>query len=97
MSLSQIHGLGTKSIDFVLTFLQADLDTPVYMELPFGFYVDGSRTFVLKLNKSLYGVKNFSRNWFQHLTNGLKARGFTPSQVDPCILYREKTILFLFM
>ena len=97
MALSQIHGLETKSIDFVLAFPQADLDTDVFMELPFGFDVDGSRNFVLKLNKSLYGLKNSSRNWFQHLTNGLKNRGFTPSQVDPCVLYREDCIILVYV
>ncbi len=32
----KIHGLKSKSIDFVLPFPQADLDVPVYMELPAG-------------------------------------------------------------
>ena len=97
MALSQIHGLETKSIDFVLAFPQAELDTDVYMELPFGFDVDGSRNFILKLNKSLYGLKNSSRNWFQHLINGLKSRGFTQSQVDPCVLYREDSIILVYV
>ena len=97
MVLSLIHGLETKSIDFVLAFPQADLDTDVYMELPFGFDCDGSRSYVLKLNKSLYGLKNSSRNWFQHLTSGLKTRGFIPSQVDPCILYREDCIILVYV
>ena len=97
MALSLIHGLETKSIDFVLAFPQADLDTDVYMELPFGFDFAGSRSYVLKLNKSLYGLKNSSRNWFQHLTNGLKRRGFTPSQVDSCILYREDCIILIYV
>ena len=97
MALAQTHGLETKSIDFVLAFSQADLDTDVYMELPFGFDVDDSRNFVLKLNKSLYGLKNSSRNWFRHRTNGLKLRGFTPSQVDPCVLYRHDCIIRVYV
>ncbi len=32
--VAKIHGLKSKSIDFVLAFHQADLDVPVYMELP---------------------------------------------------------------
>ena len=32
--VAKIHGLQSKSIDFVLAFPQADLDVPVYMELP---------------------------------------------------------------
>jgi hypothetical protein len=31
--VAKIHGLPSKSIDFVLAFPQADLEVPVYMEL----------------------------------------------------------------
>ena len=31
-----VHGLKSKSINFVLAFPQSDLDVPVYMELPAG-------------------------------------------------------------
>jgi len=60
--IAKIHKLESKSIDFVLAFPQADLDAPVYMELPSGVTpVDtddsNSRKYVLRLNKSLYGLK----------------------------------------
>ena len=56
--VAKIHGLESKSIDFVLAFPQAGLDVPVYMELPAGVnptnVSDGDRCkYVLKLNKSL--------------------------------------------
>ena len=35
--MAKIHGLPSRSIDFVLAFPQADLEVPVYMELPLGF------------------------------------------------------------
>jgi len=37
LSIAKIHGLPSKSIDFILAFLQVDLKVPVYMELPIGF------------------------------------------------------------
>jgi hypothetical protein len=37
LAVTKIHGLPSKSINFVLAFPQADLEVPVYMELPFGF------------------------------------------------------------
>jgi hypothetical protein len=37
LAVAKIHGLSSKSIDFVLAFPQADLEVPVYMELPMGF------------------------------------------------------------
>jgi hypothetical protein len=82
----------------VLAFPQAGLETPVYMELPFGFNCEGKKgTYVLKFKKSLYGLKVSSRNWFQHLCGGLEARGFIKSKVDPCILYGEDCIILIYV
>ena len=39
--LSELAGLESRTIDFVLAFPQADLDVPVYMELPIGMEVPG--------------------------------------------------------
>ena len=99
LALCHIHGLDSKSIDFVLAFPQADLDVDIWMELPIGFMVDGSptegrREHVLKLQKSLYGLKQSSLNWFQKLKEGLMARDFAPSAIDPC-LYMKKDMIVL--
>jgi hypothetical protein len=37
LAIAKIHGLLSKSTDFVLSFPQADLEVPVQMELPIGF------------------------------------------------------------
>ena len=75
--------LSTQAIDFVLTFPQTDLDVPVYMELPAGTVLEGknnsSSAYVLKLNKSLYGLKQGSFNWHKKLKDVLLARGVTES------------------
>ena len=61
--VAKIHKLDSKSIDFVLAFPQADLPIPVYIELPAGVTpIDETdanhRQYVLRLNKSLYGLKS---------------------------------------
>jgi hypothetical protein len=75
LTLCNIHGLESKSIDFILAFPQADLDVDIWMELPTGIVVRGednkSRAYVLKLKKSLYGLKQASLNWFEKLKQGL--------------------------
>jgi hypothetical protein len=35
--IAKVHGLESKSIDFVLAFPQVDLDVDVWMDLPIGF------------------------------------------------------------
>jgi hypothetical protein len=72
---AKIHGLKSKSIVFVLAFPQTDLDMPVYTELPAGVnptnVSDGDRRrYDLKLNKSLYGIKQAGNNWFKNSAKG---------------------------
>ena len=55
------------------------------MQLPIGVEVKGEYGYVLNLNKSLYGLKQASLNWFEHLRKGLEARDYVQSRVDPCV------------
>jgi hypothetical protein len=56
-----------KSIDVVLAFPQADLDAPVYIELPASvnpvdILNENWCRYVLKLNNSLYGLEQAGYN-----------------------------------
>uniref|UniRef100_A0A2N9IFH9 Integrase catalytic domain-containing protein n=1 Tax=Fagus sylvatica TaxID=28930 RepID=A0A2N9IFH9_FAGSY len=62
-------------------FLHGDLDEEVYMTPPPGYCPKGE-TRVCRLRKSLYGLKQASRNWFFKLTTVLLDAGFTQSQAD---------------
>ncbi len=100
LAIAKIHGLSLKSIDFVLAFPQADLKIPVFMELPIGFEAtDGEncKTYVLKLNKSLYGLKQAGYNWFVKLSNGLCDHGFVQSSIDPCVFFGHKCIILRYL
>lgn len=59
--VAEILHLDSKVIDSVIAFPQADLDVPVYMEMPAGMQFSGDtmngRLYLLKLKKSLYGLK----------------------------------------
>ena len=91
--IAKIHGLESKSIDFVLAFPQADLDIDFWMELPIGFQTiqdpDHSQLYVLKLKKNLYGLNQASFNWYEKLRDGLKDRGFKPSKIDQCLYMKD--------
>ncbi len=65
LAITKIHGLSSKSIDFVLAFLQADLENLLYMELPIGFNApnnEDQKFYVLKWNKSVYKLKQAGYN-----------------------------------
>ena len=67
------------------------------MKLPFGLNVDGQYTYVLKLNKSLDGLKQSISNWSSFLTQGLVDRNFIPSKIDPCIYDKENYIILIYI
>ena len=68
LAICHIHGLDSKSIDFVLAFPQADRDIDIWVEFPEGMVPDNDEDnkgrYVLKLNKSLHSLKQASQNWY---------------------------------
>jgi hypothetical protein len=62
--LSQVMGLATKQVDYTAAFVHAPIDKNVYVEMPQGFAEHGQ---VLKLKRSLYGLKQSPRNFFLFL------------------------------
>ena len=91
--LSELIGLESKAIDFVLSFPQAELDVPVYMELPIGMEVtryDGERNqHALCLKKILYRLNQASDNCHSMLKKVLELGGFKESVADPCVFIKQ--------
>jgi hypothetical protein len=94
LMMSILLGLSTKQVDYVAASAQADIDTTVYVEMPKGFTQDGK---VLKLNKSLYGLKQSPRNHFKNLSSKLTTLGFKPCDADPCLFVSEKCICLVYV
>jgi hypothetical protein len=70
------------------------------MELPIGFDApnnENQKHCFLRLNKSLYGLKQAGYNWFAKLSNGLQDCGFVQNSVDPCIFFGHKCIVLTYV
>jgi len=98
LALSHIHGLESRSIDFVLAFPQADLETVVYMEIPYGFDRQyNNEKYVLRLLRSIYGLKQSNYNFYKKLSTALKARGILPCSTDNCVYASKNLILIVYV
>ena len=64
-------------------FVLAELKEVVLMRMRQGCGALSGR--VVRLNRSLYGLKQASRSWHSHLVTRLKSLGFERSLVDACI------------
>ena len=61
-------------------FVQSDLEEDVFLRLPKGCGNLSGK--VVRLSKSLYGLKQASRTWHAHLTTCLKRLGFEQCMTD---------------
>ncbi|XP_016677335.2 uncharacterized protein [Gossypium hirsutum] len=76
-------------IDVSNAFLQGDLHEEVFMMLPEGFRSQGEHM-VSRLQKSLYGLKQASRQWNAKLTEALMLAGFEQSKFDDSLFVKKK-------
>lgn len=82
----EVHQMDVKA-----AFLNAPIDVELYVEQPEGYEVKSKsgKKLVLKLNKSLYGLKQSGRNWNTKLHEQLLEQGFAQSRVDPCVYTKD--------
>jgi hypothetical protein len=77
-------------MDVKTAFLNGDLDRDIYMKQPEGFVVPGQEHLVCKLHKSLYGLKQAGRAWYEKIHQALVELGFQAFQSDTCIYQLRK-------
>jgi hypothetical protein len=73
--------------DFIGAYLNGELDEDeeIYMQPPPGYEGQGEN--VLRLRKSLYGLKQAGRKWYEALARALIDLGFCITQADPGVFY----------
>ncbi|CAJ1969856.1 unnamed protein product [Cylindrotheca closterium] len=91
-----VLGLKTKQVDYTASFTHAPIgDKEVFREMPRGFAKKGK---VLKLKKSLYGLKQLPVNFFNFIKGKLENAGFkSHKEVDPCLFISDKVICLVYI
>ncbi|RVW29708.1 Retrovirus-related Pol polyprotein from transposon TNT 1-94 [Vitis vinifera] len=79
-----LHQLDVKN-----AFLNGDLEEEVYMEIPPGLKLSSSNDLVCKLQKSLYGLKQSPRAWFERFTKVIKGEEFSQGQSDHTLFIKR--------
>jgi hypothetical protein len=90
--LATQHSITMKMMDVVTAYLYGGLDKVIYMRVPDGMTFDPTKFSkpCVKLIKSLYGLKQSGRMWFQRLTKYLLKCGFQTNEICPCIFIKRK-------
>ncbi|KAJ0532245.1 putative RNA-directed DNA polymerase [Helianthus annuus] len=71
-------------MDVKTAFHNGDLSEDVFMKQPERFKPEGQEHLVCKLKKSIYGLKQASRQWYLKFDEVMKTQGFMKYQVDQC-------------
>ena len=75
-------------MDVKIAFLNGGLEEEVYMKQPQGFSSSVDDHLVYKLNKSIYGLKQASRQWYLKFHKVISFFEFEENAIDNCIYYR---------
>ena len=98
MTLSRLHNLHTKSVDFVQAYPQAIFKSIIHLFPPAGIILNQeNEEMVLKLLKNIYGLKDAGLTWFERLSKGLDEMVFKLMASDSCIVKNGSNIVVLYV
>ena len=88
--------LKSKQGDVAAAFVHGKLEDheTVHIEMPLGFRQKGK---VLKLKKTLYGLRQSPRAFWKYLTEAMVAVGMQVSKMDPCLFVSDRVTAVAFV
>lgn len=93
LGVAAIKNWTLTQMDVSNAFLHGELDEEIYMSLPQGYTPPDDQPLppnvVCKLHKSLYGLKQVSRQWYQKLSAVILDAGFKQSSADHTLFTRK--------
>ena len=95
ISLAVSEGLDMCLMDVVTTYLYGSLDANVYMKIPEGFTLFEAMNskpwsmYSIKLQRSLYGLKQSGRMWYNRLRQYLLKERYVNNSICPCVFVKK--------
>jgi hypothetical protein len=80
-----------------MAFLNGDLEENVYMAQPKGFVMEGKERIGCRLKKSIYGLKQASRQWYLKFDRTIRNFGFKENVKDNCVYAKFKNERYIFL
>ena len=84
-------------MDVKTIFLNGDLEENIYMSQPKGFAMEGKERMGCHLKKSIYGLKQASRQWYLKFDQTIRNFGFKENVEDNCVYTKFKNGKFIFL
>jgi hypothetical protein len=98
ISLATQKHLSLQLMDVVITYLYGSLNSNIYINISDVIYVPnanvGRNMYYVKLNKSLYGLKQSERIWYNRLKEFLLNKGYSNNDDCPCVFIRKSSTGF---
>ena len=82
-------------MDVVTTYLYGSLNNDIYMKIPKGYKIPetynpiSQSMYFIKLQRSLYGLKQSGRMWYNRLSEYLLKEGFENNPICPCVFIKK--------
>jgi Reverse transcriptase (RNA-dependent DNA polymerase) len=97
MTLVIDFDLKLHQMDVETVFLNGDIDEYIYISQPPNYDSDDSKQMVCKFKKSIYRLKQASRQWYFKFHQVIISFGFKPNLVDECIYHKFSGSKFIFL
>jgi hypothetical protein len=84
-------------MDVKTAFLNRDLEENIYMAQPKCFVMEGKERMGCRLKKSIYGLKQSSRQWYLKFDRTIRNFGFNENIEDNCVYVKFKNGKYIFL
>ena len=100
ISLAVFEELDMRLMDVITAYLYGSIDSDIHMKIPEGFKLPEAVStnprsmFSIKLQRSLYGLKQSGRMWYNRLSEYLLKQGYVNNPICPCVFIKKSETRF---